>query len=504
MNLASLGDRNIESFGEYTALVFGDREYTNVELYTLSKRFATALAELGIGPGDRVGVLLPNMPEVGTCYGAILRMGAIAVPMVFLLAVPEIKHILADSAAKAIITSPEFYGNVTQALEGLEPAPIVIVTGDAPAPTGALSFEQLLAGATREHDLVERDDKDLAVVSYTSGTTGRPKGVMLTHGNLLFTAEAVSSIVKPEGVSIGCLPLAHLFGIFTSITVQRFKVKNILLPWFTAEGFFEAVEKGGGIQSAVVPTMLAYMLSHPGFDDVDWSNFQWMVVSAAPVPLELADEFEKRTGARVLEAYGMTETSPSVSLMRRADPRRPGSCGKPIPGIEVAILDDDDRPMPTGEPGEVCIRGPNVMAGYYNMPEETENALRNGWLHSGDVGYMDEDGYLYITERKKDLIIRGGFNIYPRDVEEVLYGHPSVLEAAVVGVPDAKLGEEVKAYVVLRPGMTATEGDLFDYCCDHLAKFKTPKSVTFLDELPKNPIGKVLKKDLRALAAQDG
>jgi long-chain acyl-CoA synthetase len=220
------------------------------------------------------------------------------------------------------------------------------------------------------------------------------------------------------------------------------------------------------------------------------------------VPVELADEFEKRTGARILEGYGLTETSPTVSVMRMEDPRRPGSCGRPVPGVEVAILDDDDKPMQAGETGEVCVKGPNVMKGYYNLPEATAEAMRNGWFHTGDMGHLDEDGFLYITERKKDMIIRGGFNIYPRDVEEVLYGHPSVLETAVVGIPDAKMGEEVRAYVVLRPGEKATAEELLAHARDHLAKYKTPKDVVFLDALPKNPIGKILKKDLREMAKQ--
>jgi long-chain acyl-CoA synthetase len=249
--------------------------------------------------------------------------------------------------------------------------------------------------------------------------------------------------------------------------------------------------------------MVAYMLSHPDFDTVDWSSLRYVVVAAAPVPVELAEEFEKRTGARVLEGYGLTETSPGVSLMRMEDPRKPGSCGRPMPGIDVAILDDDDRPLPTGETGEVCVRGPNVFKGYYNMPEETAEAMRGGWFHTGDMGHLDEDGFLSITERKKDLIIRGGFNIFPRDIEEVLYGHEAVLECAVVGMPDPKLGEEVKAYVVLRPGAGATEDALVALCRERLAKYKTPKSVTFADALPKNPIGKILKKDLREWAKRE-
>ncbi len=503
MNIAVLGERNLERFGEYPAVWFEGREYTNRELLDLGKRFAAALEGLGIEPGDRVGVMLPNIPEIGSAYGGISRAGAVIMPMVFMLAIPEIRHILRDSGASAVVTSPEFYGNVAEAMKDLPRPPQVIVLGD-PVPEGALSFQSLIDAATPKQDIADRAEDDIAVIFYTSGTTGRPKGVMLSHGNLLFNAENTSTLglTRDGDVSISCLPLAHLFGMGTTMLGQLFKLKAVLLRWFTAEAFFDAVNDHGAKSSAVVPTMLAYMLGHPDFDKVDWSRFEFIVVAAAPVPVELADEFEKRTGARVLEGYGLTETSPTVSVMRREDPRRLGSCGKPVPNIEVAITDDDDRPVATGETGEVCVKGPNVMKGYYNLPDATAEAMRNGWFHTGDMGHLDEDGYLYITERKKDLIIRGGFNIFPRDVEEILYGHPAVLECAVVGVPDPKMGEQVRAYVVLRPGESATADDLMDYACEHLARYKTPKDIVFLDALPKNPIGKILKKDLREMAKQ--
>ncbi|MCA1832446.1 MAG: AMP-binding protein, partial [Actinobacteria bacterium] len=340
------------------------------------------------------------------------------------------------------------------------------------------------------------------LISYTSGTTGRPKGVMLTHANMLFQGQNTAKVVdlREGDRSVHCLPLAHLFGFGASVIGNLFKVTGLLMRWFTAEAFFDGVNNLGGTNSSVVPTMLVYMLSHPEFDDVDWSNFRWIVVGAAPVPIELADEFEKRTGAKVLEGYGLTETSPAATLNRSDEPRRPGSCGRPVPNVDIKIVDDDGNELLAGAPGEVCIKGPNVMKGYYKMSEETARTIKDGWFLSGDVGHLDEDGYLYITERKKDLIIRGGFNIFPRDIEEVLYGHHAVSEAAVVGIPDAKLGEQVIAYVVLRPSQTASEEELMQLCRERLAKYKTPSGVRFIDALPKNPIGKILKKDLRELA----
>jgi long-chain acyl-CoA synthetase len=503
MNLAVLGEQNVERFGEYVAVAFEGREITNVEGLRGSKRLAQALVDIGLVPGDRVGVMLASTPEVGICYGAILRMGGVVMPMVFLLAVPEIRHILSDSEAKAVFTSPEFYPNIKAATEGFSNPPLVIVIGDlVPNESGGLSYGEILSAAQRDHPIVDRSDEDLAVVMYTSGTTGRPKGVMLSHGNLLFNAQNTAGLVdtRDGDVGVACLPLAHLFGMNSVIIGNLFKLKGVLLRWFTAEGFFDAVSRYRANSSALVPTMLSYLLSHPDFDKVDWSSLRMVFVAAAPVPAELADEFEKRTGARVLEGYGLTETSPVVSVMRMEDPHKPGSCGRPVPNIEVAILDDEDRPLPPFETGEVCVRGPNVMKGYYNMPDETAAAMHGGWFHSGDMGQLDEEGFLYITERKKDLIIRGGFNIFPRDIEEVLYGHESVQEAACVGVPDPKLGEEVRAFVVLRPGARATEEELINLCRERLAKFKTPKWVTFVAELPKNPVGKILKKELRELA----
>lgn len=505
MNIARLAERNVERFGEYAQLMFEGSTFTNVQLLDRASRLAAALADAGVKPGDRVGVMMPNMPEVPITYGAILRCGAVVMPMVFLLAPPEIAHILADSGATFVVTSPEFAPNVRLACRDVPNPPRLIVAGPDAAESDALFLDQMLRDATDPHPLFERDRDDLAVVMYTSGTTGRPKGVMLSHGNLTFNAESAARAVdlRDGDVSLQCLPQSHLFGLSSSVTASMFKITGALLRWFTAEGFFDAVTRLRAASSAVVPSMLTYMLSHPEFDACDWSGFRWVVVGAAPVPVELAEEFERRTGARVLEGYGLTETSPTVSVMRADEPRRLGSCGRPIPGIEVAILDDDDLPVAAAETGEVCVRGPNVMQGYYNQPDETALVMRNGWFHTGDMGFVDSDGYLHITERKKDLIIRGGFNVFPRDVEEVLYRHPAVQECAVVGAPDPRLGEEVVAYIVLRPGREAGEEEILRHCRESLARYKTPKRVKFVADLPKNPIGKILKRALRERAAED-
>jgi long-chain acyl-CoA synthetase len=503
MNIAVLGERNLQRFGEYPAVVFGDEERTNAEQLDRARRLAGSLAELGVAPGDRVGVMMPNSMEIAVAYGAISRAGGVIVPILFLLAVPEVAHILSDAGARAIFTSSEFAPAVRAALEGLDDPPVVILIGDEPSGPGEVSYDDLVAGGDPA-GIVDRDGDDLAVISYTSGTTGRPKGVMLSHANLMFNAENTAQVAPTRNgdVSLAALPLAHLFGLGSGLVVQLFKIRSVILDWFTVQGVFDAVQGHRITSTAFVPAMVQLLLADPGFDDVDWSSLEYAVVGAAPVPAEMAAEFERRTAARVLEGYGLTETSPTVALQRLDDPSKPGSCGRPVPNVDVAILNDDGSPVPAGEHGEVCVRGPNVMLGYRGMSDETAAAIRDGWFHTGDVGALDEDGFLFITDRKKDLIIRGGFNIVPRDVEEVLHAHPAVQEAAAVGVPDPTLGEEVAAFVVLRPGAEATQEELLALCRDRLARYKTPRFVWFVDALPRNAVGKVLKTELRASAAE--
>lgn len=504
MNIASLVERNIRTFGERTSMIYEGRELTNVALHEESQRLAAALVELGVAAGDRAAVLLPNSPELVTAYGAILGMGAVLVPMIFLLAVPEVHLILQEATPKVLFTSVELVGNVLQAVEGLDRPPKIVVTGDT-APDGTLRYGDLIAGREANFPVAAKDEGDLAVISFTGGTTGRPKGVMLTHGNLLAEAELVNEIVPngPEDMGLSVLPMAHLFGMASLFASQLFGYPAVTLRWFTAEGFIESVERYRVTMAAVVPTMLTLVLNHPDFASHDLTSLKKVVCGAAPLPQEISDEFERRTGCTILEGYGMTETSAGAVLERMDRPRKKGSCGMAYPQTQLKVVDDDDRELPAGETGEVCIKGPMVMAGYYNNLEATAEALRDGWMHTGDVGRLDEEGYLYITERKKDLIIRGGFNIYPRDVEEVLYTHPAVAEAAVVGMPSAELGEEVKAYVVLKSGAETTEEALIAFCQEVLAKYKTPRAVAFLEALPKSPIGKILKRELREMARRE-
>jgi len=502
--LAELAERSVETFGEYPSLAFEDRWYTNAEQLAGAYRFANVLRSLGVEPGDRVAVMMPNCPEVYQAYGGITAVGAVVVPVVFLLAVPEVNHILADCTPKVLVTGIDFLPSARQAVEGLTHPPVLVVTGSAGTDVeGARSWEHLLSEAGPEFDIVDRDDGDLAVIMYTGGTTGRPKGVMITHGNLLWMAETLASetTLGPEDVGLMALPVSHLFGMIAGITGQVLGTRGVLLKWFTTDEVLAAIERYGVTSIPMVPTMALFLLQDPRADQFDTSSLKTVLLSAAPVPLELKEAFARKFDCEVLEAYGQTEASPAIAIEREGQEKRPGSCGRAIAGVEISIQDDEGRSAPAGQVGEICARSPGIMKGYFRLDDATAEALAGDWLHTGDMGYLDADGYLYVTDRKKDLIIRGGFNVYPRDVEEVLYTHPAVAEAGVVGRPDQAMGEEVVAFVVKASGTEVTEEELLDYCRQRLAKYKAPKEIRFVGFLPKSPIGKVLKKDLRAVVA---
>ena len=501
MNLATLTDENLRTYGEYDATIYEGRTYSNRELFESGRRLANALTGLGVTPGERVAMMLPNCPEVGISYGGILRMGGVVVPVLFLLATEELQHILADSEARAIITSPEFAAKALEAAKGCDPAPTVIVAGGAVE--GTLSFEDLLAAASPDAPIVERAPDDPALFMYTSGTTGKPKGVVLTHGNMLHQAEAVHQISELDrtAMALAVMPLAHAGGLVGWVTGTKIGARSVLMRWFDPELFCRNVQEHGVVACSLVPTMAAILLNHPAIEQYDISSLQHVAFGAAPAPVELIRTFEERTNAKVRMVYGLTEAAPIVTADRISSLRKPGSSGFAIPGVEVAIMDPDGKVLKAGEIGEICVRGPNVMAGYHNLPEATAEAIRDGWLHTGDVGHLDEDGYLFIIDRVKDLIIRGGLNVYPHDVEEVLVAHPGVAEAAVVGIPDSVYGEAVEAFVVRRIGTEATDQELMDFCCEHLAKYKTPRRITFLPDLPRNQVGKVLKRVLREQTA---
>jgi long-chain acyl-CoA synthetase len=501
MSLTRLARESLDRYGEYVALAFEGRQYTNLEQDRAAGRLANALRRLGVCPGDRVMVMLPNCPEVTQSYAAILKCGGVIVPVIFLLGDREVAHILADSEARIVITSADMLWKV-EAQIGVLPSlrHVLLVDGGGDGKTRSLGAEA--AQEEESFATVERRSDDLAVILYTSGTTGVPKGVALSHDNLESNARAAAALheLEREDWAVSVLPLSHSYGLTVMNAGHILGSRAALLRWFNPEEVLRTIQQFRAVSMSAVPTMLLYLLNFPDAERFDTGSMRVWGSGAAPLPAEIVEPFERKFGGRILEGYGLTEASPVVSAHRLSGPRKIGSVGQAIPGVEVSIQDDGDRPLPVGEVGEVCVRGRNVMVGYYRNPEETARTVRAGWLHTGDMGRLDEDGFLFIVERKKDLIIRGGFNIYPREVEETLYGHPKIAEAAVVGMKDPLMGEDVLAFVVLRSGEQATEAEIAAFCESRLARYKCPKQVRFLDALPKSPIGKILRKELRTLA----
>ncbi len=513
--LSDLSRYNCIHFGPYKAIIYedqqGTREYTNVDIAREAAQLALGLQSLGIEKGDRVIVMMINCPEVIVAYQAIARAGGIIIPAMPLLKGPEIRYIAENAGAKAIITSAPLLPLVQSALVGLPTMQHIVVAGDTPEqtneqPTTGLaihSYSEIVARGepAAAHFLEEGDvavsPDDIAVILYTSGTTGNPKGVVLTHRNLISNALAGrrEDAVRREETHLAVLPLAHAYGILVANVFFLSGNKIIAHPRFDTTAVLSAIERYRITGFAGVPAMFVALLFSPDADNYDTSSLQYCVSGSAPLPVAVLEGFEQKFGCKILEGYGLSEASAALTGHARDMPRKPGSVGKPLPGVELLVVDEHDQPLPAGQVGEVIARGPNIMQSYYNMPEETQAALRNGWLHTGDMGYLDEDGYLYIVERKKDLIIRGGFNIYPRDVEEVLNRHPAVIESAVVGVPSERMGEEVKAFVVTREPVDAET--LMAYCRESLANYKTPSQIEFVSSLPRNAVGKIDKKELR-------
>jgi long-chain acyl-CoA synthetase len=504
MNLAQLAEQNLADFGEYERLIFEGRAYTNRELYDQSTRLAGALRALGLSPGDKVVVMMTNSPEVFVSYAGIWRAGLIAIPVLFLLESNELRFILENSEAKVVLTTPETQFKVAKAVGDL---PVrVVVTGDPhDVPEGALSFETLIATHAPHETITPRQSHDIATILYTSGTTGRPKGVVQTHGNLYANVMNGWNSAKTRRIgetNLLALPLAHTFGLSALISGFLFGSRSVLMRWFDVECVLQLIDKYRVKAMSGVPTMFVYMLAHPNASNYDTTSVERWLVGAAPMPVAKLHEFERKFGGTMYVGYGLTESCPGVAVEREGMPRKPGSTGPALEGVTIRIVDDEGNELPPGNIGEITVQGENVSPGYYKNREATTAAFRDGRLLTGDMGYLDEDGYLFVVERKKDLLIRGGFNVYPKDVEEVIYRHPAVSEAAVVGVPDSLMGEEVCAYVVKKDGAEVTEAAIIQHCQAKLAKYKTPRYVEFVSALPKTSIGKIQKKELRRAAAE--
>jgi long-chain acyl-CoA synthetase len=493
MNVAELYERNVDRFGDRVAVVHEGHEHTSAALRRRAAQLGNHLRALGVRPGDRVAVGLSNCPDVGVAYEAISRIGGVCVPLLVLLAAGELRRVCLDAGPQVVVTDERQHAWVANAIKGLPAPPRLLVLGRP-------STERALAAADGATPLVSRDAHDLAVLAYTSGSTGQPKGVQLTHGNLLAQVEMVGQVLAydPDDVVLSVLPMAHVFGLAAELIAQHFGFRTVVHRWFTPDAFLRDVAAFGVTTAALVPTMLTMLLAHASFPAADLSSLGTVVVGASPLPDDLADAWEERSGSRILQGYGLTETAGGVALDRPGQRRRRGACGPALPGTDLQIVDEHLRPLPPGRRGEVCVRGPQVTPGYWRNPEATRAALAGGWLRTGDVGYLDHDGYLHVTERLKDLVISDGLNVHPRDVEDVLCQHPAVAEAAVIGLPDPTSGESVVACVVRRDPALSVD-DLLRHCAAHLAVHARPRSVHFLDALPRSPIGKVLKRELRDL-----
>jgi long-chain acyl-CoA synthetase len=495
-NLAALAERSFERKGDYESLLFEDQWHRSGEVFRRGCGLSAGLAELGIAPGDRVVVTMGNSPEVGITYHALWRAGAVVTPASFLLSESELAHVVTDAEASAVITTPEFAEKVKHAIENAPSVRHLVSTGQV---EGFTRFNEL--EGLDSQPIVPRADDELAAVLYTGGTTGQAKGVMLTHANLDYAGAAAATAGHVPGInrSLATLPLSHSYGLLVTIAGLHVPEPGVavLLRWFDPLMFLQMISEHRIQQTAVVPTMLQILLSQP-LEEHDLSSLRYVSCGGAPLAAEVAEQFLRRVpGVSVRQGYGLTETAALIAT-NPVGREKPGSVGLPVPGTEVRVLDEGGQEVAQGEVGEICCRSPGVMQGYWRSPDTTAEALRDGWLHTGDLGHLDEQGYLFIVDRKKDLIIRGGFNVYPRDVEDLLLEHPAIERAGVIGRSDPRHGEEVVAFVSLRPGHQASGEELVQWARERIGGYKYPREVHVIDEVPLTGVGKVDRKALRA------
>lgn len=506
--MPQLLEKAAADFPGRTAVVFAHLEIPYAMLKVLVDKMATALFNLGVRKGDRIALMAPNCPQYIVGFYAIQKAGGVVVQVNPMYVERELEHILNDSGAEIIVAFDQFYPRIKN-VRGITPLKHVVLFSlgqpAAEGETGVLKAEELLATTEANPPQVEFDVlNDLAVLQYTGGTTGVSKGAMLTHRNIVANALQVTEWFQGCNyggeVVLSVLPFFHSYGMTTCV---NFGIANaatlVALPRFEIDSLLQAIDKYKPTLFPGVPTMYIAVNNHPEISKYDVKSIKYCISGSASLPVEVAQKFEALTGGCLVEGYGLSETSPVTHCNAMIGLRKAGSIGMPVSDTVCKIMDLETGQieLPPGEIGELCISGPQVMKGYWNMPEETAKTLVDGWLYTGDIAKMDEDGYFYIVDRKKDMVIAGGFNIYPRDVEEVLFEHPKVQEAVVAGVPDTYRGETVKAYIVLKEGMESTEQEIIDFCRGKLAAYKVPKLVEFRKELPKTIVGKVLRRFLR-------
>ncbi|HSR10296.1 MAG TPA: long-chain fatty acid--CoA ligase [Thermodesulfobacteriota bacterium] len=519
--------RTARELPDHTALIFVDSGISYRKLDDMANRFANALIEMGVRPGDKVAMLMPNMPQlVAGVYGA-WRAGAVVVMNNPLYTDPELEYQFNNSETTFLVTldllAPRMIAlkpktkirkivvaHIRDHLKFPKKQLLPFVAKDKhreiPPTPDVHEWSHLLKKSPAKNPKIPLDFESLACLQYTGGTTGVSKGVMLTHANLSKNVQQIIAwfpgFNKGQISHLGVLPIFHSFGLTCCMNLCIWMGwTDVLIPRPDAQAILESIHKYKINFFPAVPTMYVGVLNHPEASKYRLDSIRGCFSGAAPLPVEVIKDFEAKTGSQICEGYGLSETSPVVTTNPYGGKTKPGSIGLPVPDTDVKVVDLDtgEKEMPVGEPGEIIIKGPQVTTGYYKMPEESALTVRNGWLYTGDIGKMDDEGYFYIVDRKKDMIIAGGYNIYPREIDEVLFEHPKILEACAVGIPDPYRGETVKAFVVLKPGESLTAEDVIKYCGEKLAKYKIPKSVEFMSALPKSMVGKILRKELRAM-----
>ncbi len=508
ISLYEMFQETVKQYSDLPALSFMGHEITYAGLQSQVEELAAALEGLGVKKGDRVAIHLPNCPQFPIAFYAALSLGAIAVPCNPMYVARELTHQLNDSETETIITLTSFYKMIKELQPKTTLKNIIAVNLEEDSvkiETDDYSFASLMKEyGGKQAQPVEVLPEDRAAFMYTGGATGVSKGAILQHRHLLANALQLKAwapdLKNGEEIFLSVLPLYHSYGLTLALNLPVLTGnKMVLLPRFELRSVLQTIDREKPTRFPGVPTMYVAINNAPDLHEYDLSSIKVCNSGAAPLPVKVQEEFEKITGGKLTEGYGLSEASPVTHSNPIYGKNVPGSIGLPIPDTEMKIVDIEtgDTELPIGESGELCVRGPQVMEGYLNMPEETAQSLRDGWLYTGDIAKVDEEGYAYIVDRKKDMVIAGGYNIFPRDIEEVLYTHPKIMEATAIGISDPYRGETLKAYVVLKEGETLTEEEVIEFCKENLAAYKVPKLVEFRTELPKTMVGKILRRALR-------
>ncbi|HUB39571.1 MAG TPA: long-chain fatty acid--CoA ligase [Streptosporangiaceae bacterium] len=491
-NLSTILDRSAAGQPDRPAIRLDDLSVSYQQLSDAARRVAALLKSAGLVNGDRVGLMMPNIPAFPVAFYGALTAGTVVVPMNPLLKGREVAYYLGDSGARVLFVTRDFAGEAAKG--AAEAGTQVIQVDDA-------DLSAVLAGVSPDGTPADAADSDNAVILYTSGTTGQPKGAQLSHGGLSRNARLTAQTLlcnSPDDVVMGCLPLFHVFGLTCGLNATVTAGGTLtLLPRFDPGKALEIIDRDKVTIFEGVPTMYAAMLHHPAADTARTASLRLCVSGGAAMPVEILRGFEEKFGCMILEGYGLSETSPVASFNHPDRPRKPGSVGTPVEGVEMRLISDTGEPVRDGEVGEIVIRGHNLMTGYWGKPEATAEAIPDGWFRTGDLGRVDEDGYFFIVDRKKEMIIRGGYNVYPREIEEALHEHPAVAEVAVVGMAHPELGEEVGAAVALKPGTDASPAELQRFVKERVAAYKYPRRVWLVESLPKGPTGKILRREVK-------